>query len=604
MNNTICFIPVRKGSKGIPCKNTRLLGGKPLVCWILDTVLSSGIADTVWIATDCDATEALIMKRYGHAVKVFRRSERTAMDDSPTIDVVHEFIQATSFDDDDRFILLQATSPFTRQSELLVLHREMQKGEYDSYIACCRMKKFRWDENGNPLDYTFEKKPMRQAYNGMLIETGAFYATTIGQIKKTGQLISGMIKVMEIGKNGMIDIDEEEDWAMAEGYLRLFLEKEKQSELLMEIKEGKKEKKKSITDYKSQSWYKSMQSLSRQLVFYIHDNQQMEFLLPLINHLNRPVLLLCEPEVDVKVEVGRHVIAVRMCYWDEVNAYNDDLLRKSHPMLYRYHNSFEILFEGLQPEGIILSESCHHQEQTAIFLAHKKDIPVIIIEEDDNVEIITDKINRTACCHYLKNTRIPCLHIGCGRFLLKDWLNADIVRYRQGVYYLNAGKPYPFLDASFDYIYSEHLFEHLALEQGINMLRECFRILKPGGKMRMAMPNFHFLIDLYLHPDEEINRRYLQWSFQTFIANDSLAKIAQEELPVYVINNFFHAWGHQFIHAPEELTRMLQAIGFKDIQQYPTGKSDTPVFVEIERHQNAIPQWANELETFVIEAGK
>lgn len=204
----------------------------------------------------------------------------------------------------------------------------------------------------------------------------------------------------------------------------------------------------------------------------------------------------------------------------------------------------------------------------------------------------------------MKNTQIPCLHIGCGRFLLKDWLNADIIRYKQGVYYLNAGKPYPFPDGSFDYIYSEHLFEHLALEQGINMLQECFRILKPGGRMRMAMPNFHFLIDLYLHPNKDINQRYLQWSFQTFIANNSLEKIAQEELPVYVINNFFHAWGHQFIHAPEELTRMLQAIGFKDIQQYPIGKSDTSVFVEIERHQNAIPQWANELETFIIEAEK
>lgn len=136
--------------------------------------------------------------------------------------------------------------------------------------------------------------------------------------------------------------------------------------------EDNKEKKNGIADYKSQPWYKSLLSLSGQLVFYILDNQQMEFLLPLINHLNRPVLLLCEPEVDVKVEVGRHVTAVRMCYWDEVNAYNDDLLRKSHPISYRYHNSFEILFEGLQPEGIILSESCHHQEQTAIFLAQKK----------------------------------------------------------------------------------------------------------------------------------------------------------------------------------------------------------------------------------------
>lgn len=41
MSKTICFIPVRKGSKGIPGKNLKELGGKPLVCWIIDSVLSS-----------------------------------------------------------------------------------------------------------------------------------------------------------------------------------------------------------------------------------------------------------------------------------------------------------------------------------------------------------------------------------------------------------------------------------------------------------------------------------------------------------------------------------------------------------------------------------
>ena len=38
MNRTFCFVPVRKGSRGIPGKNLRLLGDKPLVCWIIDTV--------------------------------------------------------------------------------------------------------------------------------------------------------------------------------------------------------------------------------------------------------------------------------------------------------------------------------------------------------------------------------------------------------------------------------------------------------------------------------------------------------------------------------------------------------------------------------------
>ena len=64
------------------------MGGKPLVCWVLDTLLASSIADVIWVATDSDQMESLITRRYNHKVKVFRRSEESATDTSPTIEVV------------------------------------------------------------------------------------------------------------------------------------------------------------------------------------------------------------------------------------------------------------------------------------------------------------------------------------------------------------------------------------------------------------------------------------------------------------------------------------------------------------------------------------
>lgn len=216
---TICFIPARKGSKGIPGKNMKELGGKPLICWILDTVLISYIADVVWVATDCNKMEAMLKEKYGTAVKVFRRSTWSARDKAPTMEVVEEFINNCSPDDSDYFILLQSTSPFTSVEELHTLHKEMKKKQYDSFIACCRLKKFHWSEDGHPLDYTFQTKPRRQEYKGLLIETGAFYASTIKQIKRTGTLLPGLIKIIEIGETGMIDIDEEKDWKLAEYYV-------------------------------------------------------------------------------------------------------------------------------------------------------------------------------------------------------------------------------------------------------------------------------------------------------------------------------------------------------------------------------------------------
>lgn len=217
---TIAFIPVRKDSKGIPEKNLKKLGNKPLICWILDTLLESNIANSIWVATDWDEMEKFIHERYNHKVKVYRRSKESATDIASSVVVVREFLISHPFNDEDQFILLQATSPFTSIKELKDLKSEIQNRKNDSFVACCRIKKFHWSENGTPLDYSFTSKPRRQDYKGLLIESGAYYSSSVGNIQKYQQLLSGNIKVMEISLAGMIDIDEPKDWEIAECYIQ------------------------------------------------------------------------------------------------------------------------------------------------------------------------------------------------------------------------------------------------------------------------------------------------------------------------------------------------------------------------------------------------
>lgn len=873
MSKTVCFIPARKNSKGIPGKNLKELGGKPLICWVIDSVLASGIAECVWVATDSEQIESLIHSHYNGIVNVYRRSKQSARDDAAMIEIIKEFLDASSFDNSDRFILLQATSPFTRAEELCYLLHEMKKKEYDSFIACCRVKKFSWNENGYPLDYIFENKPRRQEYRGLLLESGAFYASTVGQIKGTSQLISGKVKVIEISQGGLIDIDEPKDWKLAENYLNevgisydFYVEfYEEVDDLLSEIIQAKQlpqptrsylfqhsfrlkeeynrlrmkgqsvdeckayllqyflpievkgeinEKSLLDSDYQLEPWYEVLVSLSNQLLIYIYNNRQLYYLLPLINALNRPVVLLCESSVDEKVEVNENVKAIDLCFWNNYKVYKNETLEAYFPELFRYYNTFQLLLEILKPEGIIVLEGCHYKEQILSDVARQMDIPSIAIQQGwpslmhsmfrhmpysyyltwgadfdkewkkwnpdiqfisigypysvkeklgnsitfflqapllisdsyylsliielvietaqkypnililvkehpeykvgdtitnrfsqyNNIQIvsewniadvyaktlivvshfsstlmegiahnciplifdptrfsrytpdveeigfgriasnkvsffeklehilnnssqylanilmekgnwftaISDKaidkaistINRIAGCNYLKTTNNPCLHLGCGPFCLDGWLNTDICCSKLDIYYLDAGRNYPFPDNSFNYIYSEHLFEHLDLEQATRMLQECFRILIPGGKLRLAMPNFHFLMDLYFHPEEETNRKYLDWSYSRFIHKKINLNVDKRNYPVYVINNFFHDWGHNFIHTPENLTEIATALGFVHIQTYPIGNSDTPIFKAIENHQKEISEWVNELETFVVEMEK
>lgn len=225
MDETILFIPIRRGSKGIPNKNLKMLCGKPLVCWILDTLLSMELQATIWVATDSPEAVAVLKERYGEGINVFIRSEKSATDTSPVIDVVKEFIRAARPVGTTNFILAQATVPFTSTKDYAKLFSAISSNTADSFVSCCRVKKFLWSEEGVPLSYELDRKPMRQHYKGILIENGAFYATTVESIRQTSRLLSGRIGIVETGEGTLIDIDEPSDWIVAEQFASQKIEK-------------------------------------------------------------------------------------------------------------------------------------------------------------------------------------------------------------------------------------------------------------------------------------------------------------------------------------------------------------------------------------------
>ncbi len=150
---------------------------------------------------------------------MFRRNPNNAQDDSPVIEAVSEFIDYMGLQGPTPFILVQATSPLTSPRDFLWLLDAIDNHEAESYISCCRVKKFCWSEDGHPFNYTLTDKPMRQQYSGILIESGAFYASYVNHITESGMLISGNIKIIETGSETSIDIDEEWDWYTAEHYI-------------------------------------------------------------------------------------------------------------------------------------------------------------------------------------------------------------------------------------------------------------------------------------------------------------------------------------------------------------------------------------------------
>lgn len=197
---------------------------------------------------------------------------------------------------------------------------------------------------------------------------------------------------------------------------------------------------------------------------------------------------------------------------------------------------------------------------------------------------------------YLKSTESPKLQIGCGGNMLDGWLNTGI-SFKEAWHgvYLDAGKSFPLSDESFDYVYSEHLFEHLTYNQGVNMLKESYRILKPGGVIRIATPDLKFLLGLYKEPEKPLHKEYMEFSVR---------KSEMPAIPVYVINQFHTSWGHQIIYDQETLGQLLKDIGFKDIKACEVGESVHTDLQNLEAHFKVFTKEFNQLETMILEATK
>jgi len=199
--------------------------------------------------------------------------------------------------------------------------------------------------------------------------------------------------------------------------------------------------------------------------------------------------------------------------------------------------------------------------------------------------------------YYLQNYQVRKLQIGCGGISLKGWLNTDLCPAEEQLF-VDAREKLPFEDCTFDYIFSEHLLEHLEHREGVCFLRECFRIIKTGGTIRIATPDLRFLVDLYNSDKNEIQEQYISWAVKSFLPDVSVCQ------DTYVINNFFHNWGHKFIYDFKILEDTMNKAGFINIKCCKVGESENPELRGIESHHLFIPAVFNELETMVVEGIK
>jgi predicted SAM-dependent methyltransferase len=156
------------------------------------------------------------------------------------------------------------------------------------------------------------------------------------------------------------------------------------------------------------------------------------------------------------------------------------------------------------------------------------------------------------------------LHIGAGRVRLEGWVNIDLQPLPGVDVVADVTKGLELEDERAEAIYAEHFLEHLPLDAALDFLLEAYRVLRPGGWMRLSTPN-------------------LDWVWMTHYQLD-LDPEAKRHAALR-INRAFHGWQHRFVWNREMLEEALVACGFAPVRWCRYGESAEPIFHGIEHHE-------------------
>lgn len=226
-------IPARGGSKGVPRKNIRMVGGKPLIAYMIDSAINAKMLDRVFVSTD-DYEIAEVSRRYGAEV-IMRPAEISGDKASSESALLHalDFLKKTENYHPDIFLMLQCTSPLTPPSEIDGVISALQNDpSADSCFAAVPFYYFLWktDEAGTAQGINHDGGPRkrRQDLEKQYLEAGSAYAMRTEKFLEEKTRFCGrtiMYEAPDCSSN--LEIDEPVDICKAEGAIRFYEEQER-----------------------------------------------------------------------------------------------------------------------------------------------------------------------------------------------------------------------------------------------------------------------------------------------------------------------------------------------------------------------------------------
>ncbi|WP_434812253.1 cytidylyltransferase domain-containing protein [Microbacterium sp. bgisy189] len=216
--SVVAIIPARGGSKGVPRKNVRRVGGVPLIARAVHAARAAALIDLVAVSTD-DAEIAAVARAAG-AVIVDRPADLSGDTAGSESAVLHalDALEAAG-EHIETIVFVQATSPFIDPTDLDEAVRMLRVDGYDSVFAAFETYGFLWrrtvDGHAAAINHDATHRPRRQDRDPHYLETGAFYAFDAAGFRRARHRFFGRTGIVVVPERTAIEIDDADQLAVA-----------------------------------------------------------------------------------------------------------------------------------------------------------------------------------------------------------------------------------------------------------------------------------------------------------------------------------------------------------------------------------------------------
>lgn len=206
---TVAVVPMKLNNRRLPQKNTKsFTNGKPLCYYILSTLLKVKGIDEVYVyCSNEDIRDYIPME-----VKYLKRSEELDQDTTKMNEVLSSFAKDVPAD---IYVMTHTTAPFMSCESIEKGLAAVKSGEFDSSFASKKLQDFLW-KDGKPFNYSLDNIPRTQDLPVLYEETSGFYIYKREIITDHNRRIGYKPYIVEVGEIEAIDIDEPEDFQIAD----------------------------------------------------------------------------------------------------------------------------------------------------------------------------------------------------------------------------------------------------------------------------------------------------------------------------------------------------------------------------------------------------